>query len=65
MLNERNGIRAIERITGHHRDTVMRIAKSLALHAEFLSTVLGDKLDSEAEHEVDEMWTFVQKKKST
>ncbi|CAJ36743.1 conserved hypothetical protein [Methanocella arvoryzae MRE50] len=64
LLNERNGIRAIERITGHHRDTVMRVAKDLARHAEFLSSVLGDGLSSEAEHEVDEMWTFVQKKKS-
>lgn len=65
LLNERNGIRAIERITGHHRDTVMRIAKDLARHAEFMSNVLGKGLDSESdEHEVDEMWTFVQKKKS-
>lgn len=65
LLNERNGIRAIERITGHHRDTVMRIAKVLARHAEYLSTLLGDELDPEIDvHEVDEMWTFVQKKKS-
>jgi len=64
LLNERNGIRVIEWVTGHHRDMVMRVAKDLARHAEFLSTVLGDGLDSRAEHEVDKAWTFVQKKKS-
>ena len=33
-LVEKNGIRSIERITGHHRDTIGNLVEDLALHAE-------------------------------
>jgi len=39
-LVEKNGIRLIERITGHHRDTISRIIEDLALHAEMVNSVL-------------------------
>lgn len=65
MLNEGVGIRGCERVTGHHRDTIMRVARSLAKHAAFIANALGEGLDPGCEHEVDEAWTFIQKKKST
>jgi transposase-like protein len=37
LLVERNGVRAIERITGIHRDTVSSIMQALAEHAVLLS----------------------------
>jgi hypothetical protein len=33
-LVEKNGIRSIERITGHHRDTIGRLLEDMAEHAE-------------------------------
>ena len=36
-LVEKNGIRSIERITGHHRDTIGNLIEDLALHAEFVN----------------------------
>jgi len=32
-LVEKNGIRSIERITGHHRDTIGRLLEDIAEHA--------------------------------
>lgn len=64
MLNEKMGIRAIERVTGIHRDTVMRVARDLAMHAEHVHGLLVKTLSCDSEHEVDEVWTFVQKKKT-
>lgn len=61
LLVEGNSIRSIERLTGCHRDTIMR-----------LGVRAGDKcrdfLDAKLRHlnlrhvEADEIWTFVQKK---
>ena len=64
MLVEKTGVRAIERITGIHRDTVSAIMNDLAKHArevtDFLITEVGlTKL------EVDEMWSFIKKNKRT
>ncbi len=39
-LVEKNGIRSIERITGHHRDTIGDLIEDLALHAEFVNSIL-------------------------
>ncbi|HMK46478.1 MAG TPA: hypothetical protein VK436_07605 [Methanocella sp.] len=61
LYNEEMGIRAIERVTGHHRDTVSRIVKDLADHAEFVEGLHATLLDPEAEHEVDELWTLSKK----
>jgi len=55
-------VRAIERITGIHRDTVSSIMNDLALHArevtDFLITEVGL-----TNLEVDEMWSFIKKNK--
>ena len=62
LLVEKLGIRAIERVTGHHRDTISKLLEDLALHAEpmteyFLKDV---KLTP---FEVDELWSTVKKNK--
>jgi transposase-like protein len=62
LLVEKNGIRAIERIMDIHRDTISNLIDDLAKHARevthFLITNIG------LSHiEVDEMWSFVKKKK--
>lgn len=65
LANEKMGIRAIERVTGHHRDTVSRIVKDLAGHAGFVEDLSVKRLDADAEHEVDEAWTFFKKRRRT
>jgi len=62
LLVEKNGIRAIERIMDIHRDTISDVVEDIAKHArevtDFLITNVG------LSHiEVDEMWSFVKKKK--
>ena len=61
MLTEGSGVRASARIVGIHRDTVLSILKFSGQRCEEL---LKRKLiNVTAEHiEVDEIWTFVQKK---
>ncbi len=63
-LVEKNGIRSIERITGHHRDTIGDLIEDLALHAEFVNSILLQDIKL-GQFEVDEMWTFVKKNKRT
>lgn len=62
LIVEKNGIRSIERITGHHRDTIGRLLDDLAKHASMVNELLlrPVKLDP---FEVDEFWTFVKKTK--
>ena len=61
-LLEKNGIRSIERITGHHRDTIGGLLEDMAEHAtemnEYLIKTLG--LTS---LECDELWSNIQKNK--
>jgi hypothetical protein len=61
-LVEKNGIRSIERITGHHRDTIGNLIEDLALHAELVNSILLHDVEL-GQFEVDEMWTFVKKNK--
>ncbi len=61
-LVEKNGIRSIERITGHHRDTISRVLEDLALHAEMVNDILLQEVEL-GQFEVDEMWTFIKKNK--
>ena len=65
LANERMGIRAIERVTGHHRDTVSKTLHDLASHAEFVEDLHATGLKADAEHEVDELWTFFKKRRRT
>jgi transposase-like protein len=60
LLVERNGIRSIERITGHHRDTIGRLLEDLAEHAELANQTLLRNLNL-SQYEMDELWTTVKK----
>jgi transposase-like protein len=59
-LVEKNGIRSIERITGHHRDTISRLLDDLANHASFVNDILLNDIEV-GQFEVDEMWSFIKK----
>jgi transposase-like protein len=61
-LVEKNGIRSIERITGHHRDTIGRLLEDMAEHAERMNEYLIKNLGLTA-FECDELWSFVKKNK--
>ncbi|MDP6156449.1 MAG: hypothetical protein QGH39_01505 [Candidatus Thermoplasmatota archaeon] len=61
-LVEKNGIRSIERITGHHRDTIGRLIEDMAIHAETMNEYLIKNLKLTA-IECDELWSFVKKNK--
>jgi len=60
LLVEKNGIRSIERITGHHRDTVGRLLEDLAEHAQEVNETLIRNLGL-GQLELDELWTTVKK----
>jgi len=57
LLVEKNSIRAIERITEIHRDTVSKLIKDLAKHAREVSDFLIT--NGLTKVQVDEMWSFV------
>jgi len=61
-LVEKNGIRSIERITGHHRDTIGRLLEDMAEHAQQMNRYLIKNLGL-SQYECDELWTFVKKKR--
>jgi len=63
-LVEKNGIMSIERITGHHRDTIGRLLENLARHAAFVNDILIREVKL-GQFEVDEMWSYIQKNKRT
>lgn len=60
-LTEGNSIRSVERMTGIHRDTIMRLGVRVGKACgELLSDVMKDVPSKRIE--VDEIWTFVGKK---
>lgn len=59
-LVEKNGIRSIERLTGHHRDTIGRLLEDVAEHAEQMNDYLINNLDL-TPFECDEFWTTIKK----
>jgi hypothetical protein len=61
-LVEKNGIRSIERLTGHHRDTIANLLEDMAEHAAELNNYLIKDLGL-SQYECDEIWTFIKKKK--
>lgn len=61
-LVEKNGIRSIERITGHHRDTIGCLLEDLGRHASAVNELLIRELRW-GPMELDEMWTFLKKSK--
>ena len=44
-LVEKNSITSIERITGHHKDTIGHLIEDLALHAEMLNSILPQDVE--------------------
>lgn len=60
LLVEKNGIRSIQRITGHHRDTIGNLLEDMAEHAEQVNRTLLRSLDL-TQYEMDELWTTVKK----
>jgi len=63
-LVEKNGIRSIERLTGHHRDTISRLLEDLAEHAAIVNEFLIQELEL-TPIECDELWSFVKKTKES
>jgi transposase-like protein len=62
MLSEKNSFRAIARITNHHLDTIRAIADAIAKHCKKFNDYFIKDLQL-TPVEVDEMWSFVKKKK--
>ncbi|MBT0160977.1 IS1 family transposase [Candidatus Bathyarchaeota archaeon A05DMB-2] len=60
LLVEKNGIRSIERITGHHRDTIGRLLEDMAEHAQQVNQTLLRNLNL-TQYEMDELWVTVKK----
>ena len=60
LLVEKNGIRSIERITGHHRDTIGRLLEDLAEHAMEMNDHLIQDLGL-TPLECDELWSTIKK----
>jgi len=61
---ERNGIRSVERLTGHHRDTIGNLLSDIAEQAEQMNSFLIHDVKL-SPIECDEFWSFVKKKKRT
>jgi transposase-like protein len=61
-LVEKNGIRSIQRLTGHHRDTIGNLLEDMAEHATDVSIYLMKDLGL-SPFECDELWLFVKKKR--
>lgn len=59
-LVEKNGIRSIERLTGHHRDTIGRLLEDMAEHADKVNEMLINDLEL-GQFELDEFWTTIKK----
>ena len=62
LLSEKNSFRAIARITSHHLDTIRSIASAIAEHCKKFNEYFVTELNL-TPIEVDEMWSFVKKKK--
>lgn len=60
---EKTSIRGVARVTGHHQGTVIRYYRLIGEHAEVLSELFHQSL-SLGRVELDELWTFVQKKQA-
>jgi hypothetical protein len=61
-LVEKNGVRSVERLTGHHRDTIGVLLEDMAEHAQKMNAYLIKNLGL-SQYECDEFWTFVKKKR--
>jgi len=62
-LVEGNSIRSVERMTGVHRDTIMRLMVQTGTHCQTLLNRMARNLDC-TRLELDEIWTFCRKKQN-
>ena len=62
LLAEKTSFRAIARATNHHLDTIRAIASAIAEHCKRFNDYFVTELNL-TPIEVDEMWSFVKKKK--
>jgi len=62
IVMRRGSLRAAEEITGHKYETISAWLKRAAAHAEAITQVLASDLHL-SQVEIDEFWSFVQKKK--
>jgi hypothetical protein len=62
IVMRRGSLRAAEEITGHTYETISGWLKRTATHAEAITQVLANDLHL-SQVEIDEFWSFVQKKK--
>jgi transposase-like protein len=63
IVMRRGSLRAAEEITGHKYETISVWLKRAAAHAEVLTQVLASDLHL-SQVEIDEFWSFVQKKRA-
>jgi transposase-like protein len=63
IVMRRGSLRAAEEITGHKYETISGWLKRAAAHAEALTQVLASDLHL-SQVEIDEFWSFVQKKRA-
>jgi len=63
IVMRRGSLRAAEEITGHKYETISVWLKRAAAHAEALTQVLASDLHL-SQVEIDESWSFVQKKRA-
>jgi transposase-like protein len=64
MLSEKMSFRSIARVTGRHLDTIRGVADAVAKHCKKYNEFFVKDLGL-SPIEVDEMWSFVKKKKRT
>jgi transposase-like protein len=62
LLVDKNGIRSIERITGHHRDTIGMLLEDMAEYADQMTVYLIKNLGLSSS-ECSELWHFVKEHK--
>ena len=62
VVMRRGSLRAAEEITGHKYETISAWLKRAAAHAEALTQILASDLHL-SQVEIDEFWSFVQKKR--
>ena len=63
IVMRRGSLRAAEELTGHKYETISTWLKRAAAHAEALTQVLASDLRL-SQVEIDEFWSFVQKKRA-
>jgi transposase-like protein len=61
---EKTSIRGVSRVTDHHRDTISKYYRLIGEHAEKLNGHYLQNI-SPGDTEVDEIWSFVQKKQKS